>query len=379
MNLIICLFRSILAKKRRKADLISDKDEEYQDNDSVNGWLVKRDLATLSSSEVEANKQQAKLSLSQKRIKRKIRGDSSAKMNDTLVNLMSPPSRLHPVVNSPLENITDTPDTGKQTSDFHERKKKMEALIKKNKTRSVQSRGDRVERRKLNSSDKRRFIVEDDDDNINVHEDSDSKDEESFVSSQSEAEQLTKRPRKILDLEEDINDACVDVEDEKGEVGDVIEIVDDVDEAEAEEYSEDDGDEDTVVRKKREERLQRVLSHCNDVSVNLRRALQSWDTSSRSHSEAATSEAVSNPYGAIGEGAIKLSRDNATCVDLTEMAMTSAGESAAGVSSEILWQGDIQRFCPGLVLKPYQLVGVNWMKLLHLNGVNGVVSMTDVM
>lgn len=35
---------------------------------------------------------------------------------------------------------------------------------------------------------------------------------------------------------------------------------------------------------------------------------------------------------------------------------------------------DVQQLCPGLELKAYQLVGVNWLKLLHENKVNGVLA-----
>ena len=35
---------------------------------------------------------------------------------------------------------------------------------------------------------------------------------------------------------------------------------------------------------------------------------------------------------------------------------------------------DVMQLCPGLELKAYQLVGVNWLKLLHQNKVNGVLA-----
>ena len=31
-------------------------------------------------------------------------------------------------------------------------------------------------------------------------------------------------------------------------------------------------------------------------------------------------------------------------------------------------------FCPGLLLKAYQLVGVNWLRLLHTNDINGILA-----
>ena len=66
------------------------------------------------------------------------------------------------------------------------------------------------------------------------------------------------------------------------------------------------------------------------------------------------------------------------CINLmniknTETKMTTE-EFVNGISGDILTVNDIREVCPGLELKPYQLVGVNWMKLLHLNNVNGVLA-----
>jgi SWI/SNF-related matrix-associated actin-dependent regulator 1 of chromatin subfamily A len=43
-------------------------------------------------------------------------------------------------------------------------------------------------------------------------------------------------------------------------------------------------------------------------------------------------------------------------------------------SGELLQAGDLKEICPTLLLKPYQLVGVNWLKLIHLNNINGVLA-----
>jgi SNF2 family DNA or RNA helicase len=45
-----------------------------------------------------------------------------------------------------------------------------------------------------------------------------------------------------------------------------------------------------------------------------------------------------------------------------------------GAASYVLRDDDIKKLCPGLILKAYQLVGVNWLKLLHQNSVNGVLA-----
>jgi SWI/SNF-related matrix-associated actin-dependent regulator of chromatin subfamily A containing DEAD/H box 1 len=41
---------------------------------------------------------------------------------------------------------------------------------------------------------------------------------------------------------------------------------------------------------------------------------------------------------------------------------------------DILSDEYFKDICPGLVLKAYQLVGVNWLKLLHENNINGVLA-----
>ena len=43
-------------------------------------------------------------------------------------------------------------------------------------------------------------------------------------------------------------------------------------------------------------------------------------------------------------------------------------------SSTALTEADIRGVCPSLELKDYQLVGINWLKLLHQNNVNGVLA-----
>jgi SWI/SNF-related matrix-associated actin-dependent regulator 1 of chromatin subfamily A len=58
------------------------------------------------------------------------------------------------------------------------------------------------------------------------------------------------------------------------------------------------------------------------------------------------------------------------CVDLTSIKNSNNGSK----DNAILCDADFATFCPDLVLKGYQLVGVNWLKLLHQNDVNGVLA-----
>lgn len=91
-----------------------------------------------------------------------------------------------------------------------------------------------------------------------------------------------------------------------------------------------------------ERKCRRILQRCADVSKLLRQALISWsqDTSSSSH---------------IG-----------TCVNLISM----GGQNSNIISQDLI----IQNISPQLVLKDYQLVGLNWLKLMHTNDVNGVLA-----
>jgi hypothetical protein len=109
----------------------------------------------------------------------------------------------------------------------------------------------------------------------------------------------------------------------------------------------------------------KVLQQCDALSRNLRQSLVQWETGGD------TTGAKSAAAG----------RD---CVDLTTIrAPTSNGNgpgksrdtgNSGGDLKQILYDEDIEKLCPELRLKGYQLVGVNWLKLLHLNNVNGVLA-----
>jgi SNF2 family DNA or RNA helicase len=100
----------------------------------------------------------------------------------------------------------------------------------------------------------------------------------------------------------------------------------------------------------------KVLQQCDALSRNLRHSLVQWETGGDTSAAAA-------------------GRD---CVDLTSIrapaSSTSGSAGSAGDMKQILYDEDIEKLCPELRLKGYQLVGVNWLKLLHLNNVNGVLA-----
>lgn len=90
----------------------------------------------------------------------------------------------------------------------------------------------------------------------------------------------------------------------------------------------------------------KVIKACESVSANLRKSLNLWQCGN----DDSSNSSVTN---------------GKDCIDL--IAITGGQES-------LLRDQDIKELCPGLVLKAYQLVGVNWLKLLHQNNVNGVLA-----
>lgn len=109
-----------------------------------------------------------------------------------------------------------------------------------------------------------------------------------------------------------------------------------------------------------QQEARRVLSACERYSANLRSTLKMW----------AKGEAVPS----AGEGAAKEPdvMEEEGCLNIIEI--KSSSNLPQDTVSEVLTHEDVQMLCPGLLLKPYQLVGVNWLKLLHLNKINGVLA-----
>lgn len=110
-------------------------------------------------------------------------------------------------------------------------------------------------------------------------------------------------------------------------------------------------------------KAKQVIRQCEAVSKNLRQSLASWGTASSGTSKAASSSHLS---------------DNADCVNLLTISSPEVQHhhavTATITNQALLNNEDISTFCPGLVLNPYQLVGVNWLKLLYENEVNGVLA-----
>ena len=105
-------------------------------------------------------------------------------------------------------------------------------------------------------------------------------------------------------------------------------------------------------------KVKKLLNHCESVGRDLRSQLRTW-SGQQSHDNPTNSTVPDN-----------------FCTALLSINSASAKEGEERQPSQTnLLEDDYFRFiCPGLVLKPYQLVGVNWLKLLHENNINGVLA-----
>lgn len=136
---------------------------------------------------------------------------------------------------------------------------------------------------------------------------------------------------------------------------------------------EDDYHDGDLDRKELQALANKVLRQCESLSANLRRSLIQWETGA---DDADCFETLASPSHS-GANALA-TRD---CIDLTTIRRANVNASAKQSSSsssamdmQILYDEDISKLCPELSLKGYQLVGVNWLKLLHQNNVNGVLA-----
>ncbi len=104
-------------------------------------------------------------------------------------------------------------------------------------------------------------------------------------------------------------------------------------------------------------RASSIISQCEVVSKTLRKCLQQWE----------------------GNGlSTRIAHQESDCVNLIKMdeRLTKGVEGSYSIDGRksIVTEDEIAVCCPGLKLNGYQLVGVNWLKLLHENSVNGVLA-----
>ncbi|KAJ1426726.1 SNF2 family N-terminal domain-containing protein [Ochromonadaceae sp. CCMP2298] len=129
-------------------------------------------------------------------------------------------------------------------------------------------------------------------------------------------------------------------------------------------------DNDELDRDEIQRQANKVLRQCETLSRNLRRSLLQWETG-------ADDEECERLLKGGGRGT--------DCVDLTSIKSKGTdgdkngdgnrdGDRDSAPQSAILSEADVTAVCPDLLIKGYQLVGVNWLKLLHQNDVNGVLA-----
>jgi SNF2 family DNA or RNA helicase len=103
-----------------------------------------------------------------------------------------------------------------------------------------------------------------------------------------------------------------------------------------------------------QEKARAVLRHCEMIGKTLRENLQSWGGGDDAKASSAAS------------------KNSNFCTGLMSIRQGKGGDGNGRM--DILSDEYFKDICPGLVLKAYQLVGVNWLKLLHENNINGVLA-----
>jgi SNF2 family DNA or RNA helicase len=113
---------------------------------------------------------------------------------------------------------------------------------------------------------------------------------------------------------------------------------------------EDEGDEQDEYVDKDAQAAGSVLATANELSAQVLQTMMRWAAARSRSSEKDDGDAV--PLGMIVDGALALS---------------SMDEAAAPASDDHNWisQELMRKICPNVTLANYQLIGVNWMALLH--------------
>ncbi|OWZ19592.1 ATP-dependent helicase [Phytophthora megakarya] len=115
---------------------------------------------------------------------------------------------------------------------------------------------------------------------------------------------------------------------------------------------EDDSSEDEHYSRSHDE-VGQLLEECEGIARKLRQSVRNWSGNAKS--------APSSP---------STSADASDEDEAVHMSLTSIN----GGDRRVVTQADIPNICKTLELKPYQVVGVNWLLLLHENKVSGVLA-----
>lgn len=108
-----------------------------------------------------------------------------------------------------------------------------------------------------------------------------------------------------------------------------------------------------------------LLRECEQIAEKLRRSIRNWSAPAGGGSSA-------SPVGSDVEEEDE-DADEAAHVSIAAINSIENGETMAS-GRRVVTQDDIPNICETLVLKPYQVVGINWLLLLCENSVSGVLA-----
>ena len=303
------------------------------DDSTGTGWCEKRNTATMSASEKRHN---IDLARKQSRIKKRrveesppVAASSSAsliKSRHTTRVFDSPDAKagssngLSADYDLSMALLNDTPD------DFQKRKDKGLSRLVKNKTK-VSERSDRMAQRETGRRG----------DPVSVEVD--------MTTTRDRSDAPNKKKKRSKRKNEDSDDD-----------GDNYHYIGNDDYDDDKEGGEEERKQQILELKSRE-----VITRCTELSVTLRKALRSWQSPNDQ----------TDHENEAGEDSNCINLSRITCNDGNDSRNIGGGGEDG---THLLQQKDIKEICPSLELKDYQLVGVNWLKLLHQNNVNGVLA-----
>jgi SWI/SNF-related matrix-associated actin-dependent regulator 1 of chromatin subfamily A len=128
----------------------------------------------------------------------------------------------------------------------------------------------------------------------------------------------------------------------------------------------DDGDSDEQFTRSHDE-VGQLLVECEQIAKKLRRSILDWSGNSQAAAAAPSSSSSNSTDVSDEDRQQPLQEEHVSLSEIATMAATSNGR-------RVVTQDDIPGLCDTLVLKPYQVVGVNWLLLLNENNVSSVLA-----
>lgn len=122
--------------------------------------------------------------------------------------------------------------------------------------------------------------------------------------------------------------------------------------------ADDDGDSDEAEFARTHDEVGQLLHECEQIAAKLRASVTEWSGNSRSSSKSSS-------------GSTSASASPEASDDDQQMSLATITNSSG---RRVVTQDDIVGICETLELKPYQVVGVNWLLLLFENKVSGVLA-----